>query len=83
MNPPANPHAAEQRAAVQAHMAQARGETYPPPAPAEPTPHAELLDRVFEHWPDMERYRETARIERIDYCLNDEWRWCWCITITA
>lgn len=83
MNPPANPHASEARAAMQAHMAQARGYTPPPLPLEEPAPPAGLIERVFEQWPDMAKYRETARIERLDYCLCGEWRWCWSVTITV
>lgn len=82
MKPAPNPHAAEQRASIAAHMAQARG--IPATAPEESAPPAGLLDRVFEHWPDMAKYRETARIERIDYwTAATGWQWQWCVTITA
>ncbi len=47
------------------------------------TPPPDLLDRIFAQWPDMARYRDTATVERVDYWLRGERRWCWFVTITA
>jgi hypothetical protein len=42
-----------------------------------------LLDRIFERWPDMRRYADTARRERLEYVLSGNRRgWCWCVTVT-
>lgn len=43
-----------------------------------------LLDRIFERWPELRRYADTARRERLEYVLPDGRRcWCWGVTVTA
>ncbi len=62
-------------------VARAAMQANPPAMP--PAPPPDLLDRVFAKWPDMERYRSSATVERIDYWQASAWRWCWCVTINV
>lgn len=81
ITPPPNPHASAARAAMQQHNAavsRLRGDP-----PVAPPPPPDLIERVFAQWPDMARYRDTARIERVDYWRNGAWCWTWMVTIDA
>ncbi len=76
---PPNPRAAEAARDMRAYNAPLLAN----PQAVVPQPPSDLLDRVFEKWPDMERYRATATIERIDYETNGARRWCWCVTVNV
>lgn len=72
MKPPPNPRAAEQRDAIRQYIAPLLVN------PPEPDRDAALA-RIAATWPDMLRYAETARIER----LQHERGWCWGVTVTV
>lgn len=77
MNPPPNPHAAAARADIAAYNAPLLAN------PPHDAPPPDLLDRVFDNWPDMARYRDTATVERMVYWLHGEQHSCWFVTVTA
>lgn len=47
--------------------------TPPPPA------LSDFLPRCIEHWPDIARYAESARIEPLQHDTG----WCWGVTVTV
>lgn len=77
ITPPPNPKAEQARAAMLAYQGKVvieSDETTPPPPAL-----SAFLPRCIEHWPDMERYAPTARIDPLQHDLS----WCWGVTVTV
>lgn len=68
---PPNPHEDEARASRSAYVRPMLVNPPPPDLDA-------ALARIAATWPDMLRYADTARIER----LQHERGWCWGVTVT-
>lgn len=47
-------------------------------APA-PPPLSAMLPRCIAHWPDLQRYAPSARIEPLQHSQG----WCWGVTVTV
>lgn len=77
ITPPPNPKQAEARAAILAYQGKVviESDENTPPPPA----LSDYLPRCIAHWPDMERYAESARIESLQHDAG----WCWCCSVTV
>lgn len=71
MKPPTNPKQAEARASRREYI---RPMLVNPPAPDLDA----ALARIAALWPDMLKYADTARIERLQHDRG----WCWGVTVT-
>lgn len=77
ITPPPNPKQAAARASIMAYQGKTvieSDETTPPPPAL-----SALLPRCIAHWPDMQRYAESACIEPLQHDAG----WCWGCSVTV
>ena len=73
LTPPPNPAAAQARSDMREYNA--------PLMVAPPVDEAAFIAAVFERWPDMLPYADTARIGMVYDAQRETWRRCVTVTI--